>query len=104
MSKNKGHGGRRTLPFAFPQEGIAMLSSVLRSSRAVQVNIIIMRTFVKLREMLLTHEDLSRKINELEKKYDFQFKTVFVTIRELMLEHTVPKVVDQPGKPAGLPP
>ncbi len=63
-------GGRRSLPLAFTEQGVAMLSSVLRSRRAVEVNILIMRAFVKLREMLATHEDLARKFNRLEKKYD----------------------------------
>ena len=61
-----------------------MLSSVLRSKRAVQVNIEIMRTFVKLRRILVTHEDLARKLNSLEKKYDAQFRVVFDAIRQLM--------------------
>ena len=77
-------GGRRYLPYAFTEQGVAMLSSVLRSQRAVQVNIAIMRTFVRLREMLLSNADLARKLNALEKKYDAQFKVVFDAIRELM--------------------
>jgi hypothetical protein len=77
-------GGRRYLPYAFTEQGVAMLSSVLRSKRAVQVNIAIMRTFVRLREMLLSNADLARKLNALEKKYDAQFKVVFDAIRELM--------------------
>jgi len=77
-------GGRRYLPYAFTEQGVAMLSSVLRSKRAVQVNIAIMRTFVRLREMLLSNADLARKLNALEKKYDAQFKVVFDAIRDLM--------------------
>jgi hypothetical protein len=77
-------GGRRYLPYAFTEHGVAMLSSVLKSRRAVQVNIEIMRAFVRLRRMLATHKDLARKIDALEKKYDAQFKIVFDTIRELM--------------------
>ena len=65
-------GGRRTAPYAFTEQGVAMLSSVLRSKRAVQVNIEIMRTFVKLQRMLESHEELSRKLMALEKKYDSQ--------------------------------
>ena len=65
-----------------------MLSSVLRSARAVQVNIEIMRAFVRLREILATHKDLARKLNALEKKYDEQFKVVFDAIRQLMAEPT----------------
>jgi hypothetical protein len=77
-------GGRRYPPYAFTEQGVAMLSSVLRSRRAVQVNIEIMRTFVKLREMLSSHKDLARKLNNLEKKYDEKFKIVFDAIRQLM--------------------
>ncbi len=72
------------LPYAFTQEGVAMLSSVLRSPQAVQANIAIMRAFVKLRQMLSSHKDLARKFAELERKYDSQFKVVFHAIRELM--------------------
>jgi hypothetical protein len=68
-----------------------MLSSVLRSARAVQVNIAIMRTFVRLREMLLSNADLARKLSALEKKYDAQFKVVFDAIRELMTPPEKPK-------------
>jgi hypothetical protein len=77
-------GGRRYLPYAFTEQGVAMLSTVLRSKRAVQVNIAIMRTFVRLREMLLSNADLARKLDALEKKYDAQFRVVFDAIRELM--------------------
>jgi len=87
---NVGRGGRRYAPLAFTEQGVAMLSSVLRSHRAVQVNIAIMRTFVKLREMLATHKDLARKLETLEKKYDAQFKAVFDAIRQLMTP-AVPK-------------
>ena len=71
-------------PYAFTEHGILMLSSVLNSERAVQVNIEIMRAFVKLREMLASHKDLALKLAEMEKKYDAQFKVVFDAIRELM--------------------
>ena len=77
-------GGSRTPPYAFTEQGIAMLSSVLGSSRAIQVNIEIMRTFVGLRRFLESHKELSKKLGELEKKYDYQFKTVFDAIRESM--------------------
>lgn len=77
-------GGRRYPPYAFTEQGVAMLSSVLHSERAVQVNIQVMRTFVKLRRLLATHEDLARKLDALERKYDRQFKVVFDAIRELM--------------------
>jgi hypothetical protein len=74
-----------TLPYVFTEQGIAMLSSVLSSRRAIQVNIQIMRTFTKLRQLMVTHEDLRRKIEDMEKKYDSQFKVVFEAIRELLL-------------------
>ena len=84
-------GGRRYYPYAFTEQGVAMLSSVLRSPRAVLVNIAIMRTFVLLRRMLASHEDLSRKLAALENKYDAQFKSVFDAIRELMRDTPVKK-------------
>jgi hypothetical protein len=77
-------GGSRVPPYAFTEQGVAMLSSVLTSSRAVQVNVAIMRAFVRLREMLLTNADLARKLADLERKYDSQFKAVFDAIRQLM--------------------
>ena len=77
-------GGRRYPPYAFTAQGVAMLSSVLRSQRAVHVNIEIMRAFVRLRQMLGTHKELARRLDELEKKYDAQFKGVFDAIRQLM--------------------
>jgi hypothetical protein len=83
-TSNAGRGGRRYAPLVFTEQGVAMLSSVLRSERAVQVNITIMRAFVKLRELLATHKDLARKLEALERKYDAQFKVVFDAIRELM--------------------
>ena len=81
---SSGWGGRRYPPYAFTEQGVAMLSSVLHSKRAVQVNIEIMRTFVQLRQIIATHTDLARKLTALEKKYDMQFKAVFDAIRELM--------------------
>ena len=72
------------LPYAFTEQGVAMLSSVLRSKRALQVNIEIMRTFVRLRQMLAVHKDLERKLTALEQKYDEQFRVVFDAIRALM--------------------
>ena len=71
-------------PHAFTEQGVAMLSSVLYSDRAVQVNIEIMRAFVQLRQMLASHADLARKLEALEKKYDIRFKVVFDTLRQLM--------------------
>jgi hypothetical protein len=76
-------GARRSAPYAFTEQGVAMLSSVLRSPRAVQVNIAIMRAFVKLRAILATHRDLARRLDAMESKYDAQFKGVFDAIRQL---------------------
>jgi len=81
----KGTGKhRKYLPYVFTELGVAMLSTVLRSERAIEVNIAIMRAFVKLRELLSTHKDLARKIADLEKKYDGQFQVVFDALRRLM--------------------
>ncbi len=77
-------GGRRTLPYVFTEQGVAMLSSVLRSERAVQVNIALMRAFVAMRGLLATDTDLARRIIALEAKYDSQFAVVFEAIRQLM--------------------
>ena len=90
MSKQTGRGGRRYLPYAFTEQGVAMLSSVLRSKRAVQVNIEIMRTFARLRQMIVSNKELARRLAELEKKYDRQFKVVFDAIRELMTPPKTP--------------
>lgn len=81
---SNGRGGRRYLPYAFTEQGVAMLSSVLRSPRAVKVNIEIMRAFVQLRRMLATNDELRRKLLAMERKYDGQFRVVFDAIRELM--------------------
>jgi len=77
-------GARRAPPYAFTEQGVAMLSSVLRSRRAAQVNIEIMRTFVRLRRILAANASLARRLDELEKKYDVQFRVVFDAIRKLM--------------------
>ncbi len=84
VTSNKARGGRRYLPYAFTEQGVAMLSSVLRSERAVQVNIAIMRAFVRLRELLASNKQLAAKLDALEQKYDSQFKVVFDAIRRLM--------------------
>lgn len=85
ISSVAGWGGaRRAAPYAFTEQGVAMLSSVLRSERAVAVNIEIMRTFVRLRRLLATHADLARKLDALEREYDQQFRAVFDAIRQLM--------------------
>lgn len=81
---SRSHGGRRHRPFAFTELGVAMLSSVLRSPRAIAVNIEIMRVFVQLRRLLSSNAELARKLDALEKRYDKQFRAVFAAIRELM--------------------
>ena len=91
MSKPKGSGGRRYLPYVFTQEGVAMLSSVLRSHRAVQVNVSLMRAFVRLRELLSSNKALGSKLDALERKYDGQFRIVFQAIRKLMEPSPTPK-------------
>ena len=77
-------GGTRKLPYVFTEQGVAMLSSVLHSDRAIEVNIQIMRVFTKLREIMLSHKDLRQKIEDMEKKYDNQFGVVFEAIKRLM--------------------
>lgn len=77
-------GGRRSLPYVFTEHGSLMLSSVLKSETAINASLYIVRAFVKLREMLASNKELAKKIEELEKKYDEQFKVVFVAIRQLM--------------------
>ena len=84
IGTSSSHGGRRKLPHAFTEQGVAMLSSVLNSDRAVKVNIEIMRAFVNLRRILSSNVELSKRLDELEKKYDKQFQVVFQAIRELM--------------------
>lgn len=81
-------GGRRYPPYAFSEQGVAMLSSVLRSPRAVRVNIQIVRTFVRLRQVLASHADLERRLAELERRSEFRFEAVFKAIRELMMPPT----------------
>jgi len=81
---SNGKGGRRYRPYAFTEQGVAMLSSVLKSPRAIAVNISIMRAFVQLRRLLDSKSDLGRKLQQLERKYDGHFKTVFDAIRLLM--------------------
>lgn len=84
-------GGRRTRPYAFTEHGVAMLSSVLRSPRAVKVNIEIMRAFVKLRRVLDEHRDLARRLDALEQRYDSNFQVVFDAIRKLIAEPARPQ-------------
>ena len=80
------HGGRRAIPYAFTEQGVAMLSSVLRSQRAVEVNIAIMRTFVQLRRLMDSNRDLARRIEAMETRYDEQFSQVFDAIKQLISE------------------
>ena len=84
-------GGSRYVPMAFTEQGIAMLSSVLKSDRAVQANIQIMRAFIKMRQMSISHEDLKQKIITLERKYDIQFQIVFEAIKQLLEQDEKPK-------------
>jgi ORF6N domain-containing protein len=91
---NQGRGGRRTPPYAFTEQGVAMLSTVLNSDRAIQVNIVIMRAFVKLRELLSTHKAVLQKLDDLERKYerhDAQIKVIFDAIRKLIEAPVRPK-------------
>lgn len=92
-----GRGGRRYLPYAFTEQGVAMLSSVLHSERAIHVNIQIMRAFVQLRQMLASHKELAERLEELEQRYDAQFSAVFEVIHQLM----APPV--PPGRRLGFP-
>ena len=91
VTSKQSRGGRRYFPYAFTEQGVAMLSSVLNSERAVQVNIQIMRAFTKIREMLQTHKELWRKIEEMEQKYDQQFRVVFKALKELLEPPKKPK-------------
>jgi len=87
----KGRGRHsKYLSFAFTEQGVAMLSSVLKSERAIEVNIAIMRAFVEMRQLLSTHEELKRKIEEMESKYDKHFQVVFEAIRQLLAEEEKP--------------
>ncbi len=91
ISNNGDKMGLRHPPMAFTEQGVAMLSSVLKSDRAIQVNIQIMRAFNKLRQMLATHKDLKKKIEAMEAKYDKQFRVVFEAIKQLLAEDKKPK-------------
>ncbi|HXH38848.1 MAG TPA: ORF6N domain-containing protein [Thermoanaerobaculia bacterium] len=84
-------GGRRSAPYAFTEQGVAMLSSVLNSKRSISVNIEIMRTFVEIRRMVAEHEDLAKRISELEERYDGQFQVVFDAIRSLIAAREKPR-------------
>jgi len=90
VTSNVGRGGRRYRPFVFTEHGVVMAANVLNSPRAVQISVLVIRTFVRLRQLLATHADLARKLVELENKYDRQFKVVFDAIRQLMAPPEVP--------------
>ncbi len=97
-------GGRRYLPYAFTEQGVAMLSSVLKSGRAIQVNIAIMRAFVKLREILATHKELAQKIHQLEQKFqkhDSDIQAVFAAIRSLLAPREAEPARRRIGFPSG---
>jgi hypothetical protein len=83
VTSNEGRGGRRYLPYVFTEQGVAMLSTVLNSERAIAVNIAIMRTFVRLRQILATHKELAERLTAMEKKYDQHFKVVFDVLKRL---------------------
>jgi hypothetical protein len=85
-TSSSGYGGRRKLPYAFTEHGAIMAATVLNSPQAVQMSLFVVRAFVKLRDALASHRELARKLEELEKKYDAQFKVVFEAIRQLMTE------------------
>ena len=91
VTSSRKHRGARYRPYAFTEQGVAMISSVLRSARAVEVNIAIMRTFVQLRRLMDTNRDLARKVEALEKKYDERFAEVFAVIKELVAPEPGPK-------------
>ena len=95
-AEGRGRGGRRTRPYAFTEHGVAMLSSVLNSPRAIAVNIEIMRTFVRLRQAFALNEQLARKLRALESKYDKQFRVVFDAIRALMEPPEEPEPAKSP--------
>ena len=100
VTSNAGRGGRRYRPYAFTEQGVAMLSSVLNSDRAIEVNIAIMRAFVRLREILSTHKDLAAKLEKMEKKlgeHDQHFQVVFEAIRQLTTQPPAPKSKRQIG-------
>jgi hypothetical protein len=94
VTSKKGKGGRRYLPYAFTEPGVAMLSSILNSSKAVKVNIEIIRTFIRLREYIQSNKEFAYKLNELESKvssHDKEIKSIFSAIRQLMKDESKPK-------------
>jgi hypothetical protein len=95
-NKPPARGGRRYAPYVFAEQGVAMLSSVLRSERAVKVNVEIMRAFVRLRKVLASHAELARKLADLERKYDGRFDVVFRALRRLMAPRSLPATPKRP--------
>ena|SRR3989338_1163534 len=91
VTSNKGRGGRRYQVYAFTEQGVAMLSAVLKSQKAIHISILIMRSFIQLRELLATNTQLRRKMEEMEGKYDRKFAVVFRVIQKLLQEETKPK-------------
>lgn len=87
---SKGRGGRRVAPYAFTEQGVAMLSSVLQGNRAVEANIQIMRTFVRLRRIIESHAELADRLIELEQRHEQKFQLVFDAIRELTKDKSIP--------------
>ena len=83
-TSNIGRGGRRYLPYAFTEHGAIMAANVLNSERAIEASVYVVRAFVRLRALIASNKDLAKRLDELEKKYDAQFKVVFDAIRELM--------------------
>ena len=90
---SKSWGGRRYMPYAFTEQGVAMLSTVLNSERAIRVNIEIMRAFVRMRGLVITYRELAEKMGKLEQRYDSQFRVVFDAIRELILNRRPPSEI-----------
>ena len=91
VTSKKGRGGRRYLPYVFTEQGVAMLSGILNSDRAVHVNIAIMRAFVRMRETMTSHRELAQRLNAIEKTYDVRFRVVFDAIRALMEHPKTPR-------------
>lgn len=91
VTSKKGKGGRRYLPYVFTEHGALMLGNILNSETAIETSIQVVRSFMRLREMVISHSELSKKLSSLEKKYDSQFKVVFDAIQKLMVEPEVPQ-------------
>jgi phage regulator Rha-like protein len=100
-TSNMGRGGRRYLPLAFTEQGVAMLSTVLHSERAIQMNIQIIRTFTRLREILSENKHLAEKIDKMERKYDKHIADIFKVIKSLVTEKEISKIQDKPKEKLG---